>query len=170
MGSWDRTYGGGTDVSSYLGLCSATDNLTQSFRSFNLSYKETGLWGTYLVTERMKQEDVIWHMTYEWKRFCTEITNNELNRAKNTLITELMRRNEASNLTAHEIGNQVLNYGRRIPLDEMQSKILSINADKVRQVCNEYIWDRCPVVSAIGPIEQLDNYEILRGKTYWFRY
>jgi len=36
-------------------------------------------------------------------------------------------------------------------------------------VCTKYIYDQCPVVSAVGPVEQLDDYGILRGGMYWVR-
>jgi len=170
LGSWDGTYGGGADCSSYLGLCSATEGLTQAFRAFHESYAETGLWGVLCVAERMKLEDLVFHLTYEWKRFSQELTDNELKRAKNQLLTDIARDDDLPERVADVMGAQVLALGRRVPFDEWKARVLAVDARRVRDVCTEYVWDRCPTVSAIGPIEQLEDYEVLRGKLYWMRY
>ncbi|XP_054168438.1 cytochrome b-c1 complex subunit 1, mitochondrial-like [Oppia nitens] len=170
LGQWDRSFGGGTDVSSYLALCSSADHLTHSFRAFSHSFADTGLFGCYLVVERMKQEDVIWHLLYEWKRFCQEITENELIRAKNTILTQNARQEQHPVVCARNVGSQVLAFGRRVPFGEWRDHVLAVDARKVRDVLTEHVWDRCPVVAGFGPIEQLEDYEVLRGKFYWFRY
>lgn len=171
MGCWDRSHGGGSNSSSYIALASATDNLSHCYRSFNLSYKGTGLWGVYFASERMKLEDFSWHLQEEWRRLCTEVTDNELNRAKHLLMTNiLLQSSEGSTAIAEDIGKQILSYGKRLSLSEIEDKIWSINAQKVRDICSQYIWDRCPAVAAIGPVENLPLYEELRSKMFWFRY
>ena len=56
IGSWDRSHGGGSRLSSNLAHYSAEANLCHSFQSFNTCYKDTGLWGIYFVCEPMKCE------------------------------------------------------------------------------------------------------------------
>lgn len=36
-------------------------------------------------------------------------------------------------------------------------------------VCTKYIYDKCPAVSAVGPVEQLDDYGRLRDGMWWMR-
>ncbi len=170
IGSWDRSHGGGSNCSSYMALASATDNLSHSFQAFNLSYRETGLWGVYFVSERMKLQPFSWQLQTEWRRMCTELTDNELIRAKNLLMTNILLQSEGSTPIAEDIGRQILNYGKRFSLPEMEAKIASVTAKQVREVCSKYIWDRCPVVAAVGPVENLPLYEELRSKMYWIRY
>uniref|UniRef100_A0A672SIM2 Cytochrome b-c1 complex subunit 1, mitochondrial-like n=2 Tax=Sinocyclocheilus grahami TaxID=75366 RepID=A0A672SIM2_SINGR len=40
----------------------------------------------------------------------------------------------------------------------------------VRDVCSKYIYDKCPAVSAVGPIEQVPDYNRMRSAMYWLRF
>lgn len=53
IGAWDRSQGGGLNNSSKLALACTQDNLAHSFQSFNTCYKDTGLWGIYLVAQTL---------------------------------------------------------------------------------------------------------------------
>jgi hypothetical protein len=33
----------------------------------------------------------------------------------------------------------------------------------------KYIYDHCPVIAAVGPIENLTDYNNIRGAMYWLR-
>ncbi|CAG2104392.1 unnamed protein product, partial [Medioppia subpectinata] len=85
-----------------------------------------------LVVERMKQEDLLWHTTYEWKRYCMEITDNELNRGKNLLVTKIMRNNETPTAVANNTSAEVLTFGRRVPLGEWRDRVLGLKAARMR--------------------------------------
>ena len=45
---------------------------------------------------------------------------------------------------------QMLTYGRRIPLTELDYRIQQVDAKTVRDVCTRYIYDKCPVIIGIG--------------------
>ena len=66
-------------------------------------------------------------------------------------------------------GRQLLCYGRRLPPHELTHRIESITVKEVRDVCFKYIYDKCPVVAAVGPVEQLPDYNRLRSSMYWLR-
>ena len=170
VGQWDASFGGGTDVSAYLGRCSAVERLTHQYRALWLSYRETSLLGALMVCERMKLEDAVYHLTLEWKHVCAELTNNELARAKNTLLTAAARAREDPGQAALLNANSLLQSGAVESLAELEARVLAVNAKQVRAAAEKYLWDRCAVVSALGPVEQLEDYEVLRGKFYWFRY
>lgn len=53
IGAWERSQGGGVNNASRLARAAATDGLAHSFQSFNTCYKDTGLWGTYFVCDRL---------------------------------------------------------------------------------------------------------------------
>lgn len=65
-----------------------------------------------------------------------------------------------------DIGRQFLFYKRRIPLHELEKRIDSIDVDIVRKVAHKYIYDRCPVLAAVGPIETLPEYNQIRSLMY----
>lgn len=45
----------------------------------------------------------------------------------------------------------------------------NVNAQNVRDVAMKYIFDRCPAIAAVGPIENLPDYMRIRGSMYWLR-
>jgi hypothetical protein len=57
---------GGGNVAARLGQHSVRFNLCHSYQSFNTCYTDTGLWGTYIVTDRMRIEDAMCALQDEW--------------------------------------------------------------------------------------------------------
>lgn len=63
-----------------------------------------------------------------------------------------------------DIGRQILCYGRRIPLHELEARINNVTAKNIRDVCTKYFVNRSPAVAAVGPIEKLPEYEQIRSR------
>merc|ERR1719450_302593 len=170
VGSWDRSQGGGTNLASHLARqTAASDSMVCSFESFHTSYKDTGLWGIYFVCERMGCNDMTWCIQDEWKRLATSATNFEVERAKNALKTKILLQLDGSDSACEDIGRQVLAFGRRLPPHETISKIDAITADHIRDVVFKYIYDKCPVIAAVGPIENQTDYSNVRARMRWMR-
>jgi len=144
--------------------------LAHSFMSFNTCYTDTGLWGLYFVADKMKIEDTTYCLQKEWMRICTSITDHEVARAKNLLKTNILMQLDGSTPICEDIGRQMLTYGRRIPLPELDRRIEMIDAKMVREIASKYIYDRCPAVVGVGPIDQLQEYNRIRGAMYWLRF
>ena len=45
----------------------------------------------------------------------------------------------------------------------------AVDAEAVRAVLFKYVYDRCPVVAAVGPVEQVPDYNVIRNGMYWIR-
>ena len=45
---------------------------------------------------------------------------------------------------------QMLCYGRRIPLNELEARIDAVDTKTIKNVATKYIYDRCPAVAAVG--------------------
>jgi len=60
-------------------------------------------------------------------------------------------------------------YNRRIPLHELEQRIDAVSVGNVRDVAMKYIYDRCPAVAAVGPVENLPDYNRIRSSMYWLR-
>lgn len=169
VGAWDRSQGGGANNASYLARAASIENLCHSFQSFNTCYKDTGLWGIYFVSEPLQIEDMVYNIQTEWMKLCTSVTEAEVDRAKNLLKTNMLLQLDGTTPICEDIGRQILCYGRRIPIHELDARIESVTAKNVRDVCNKFIYDRCPVVAAVGPTEGLPDYTRLRAGMYWLR-
>ncbi|XP_075230029.1 ubiquinol-cytochrome c reductase core protein 1 [Lycorma delicatula] len=169
IGAWERSQGGGVNNASRLARAAATDGLAHSFQSFNTCYKDTGLWGTYFVCDRLTIDDMLFNIQEEWMRLCTQVTSSEVERAKNLLKTNMLLQLDGTTPVCEDIGRQILCYGRRIPLNELEARIDSVTPEQVRDVCTKYIYDQCPAVAAVGPVEQLPDYNRIRSSMYWLR-
>ncbi|XP_028933791.2 mitochondrial-processing peptidase subunit beta isoform X2 [Ornithorhynchus anatinus] len=169
IGNWDRSFGGGVNLSSRLAQITCHGNLCHSFQSFNTCYTDTGLWGLYMVCEPTTVADMLDCIQKEWIRLCTNVTENEVARAKNLLKTNMLLQLDGSTPICEDIGRQMLCYNRRIPIPELEARIEAIDAQNVRDVCTRYIYDKSPAIAAVGPIEQLPDYDRIRSGLVWLR-
>ena len=104
LGNWDRSMSGGGHVAARLGQQSVQYNLCHSYQSFNTCYTDTGLWGTYIVTDRMRIDDAMSAVQDEWCRIATACTDLEVTRAKNLLKTNLLLMLDGSTPICEDIG------------------------------------------------------------------
>jgi len=169
IGSWDRSMGGGSNSSSPLAAYCHDNGFAHSFQSFNTCYKDTGLWGIYFVSDKLNQDDMTFNIGHEWMRLCNSVTDFEVDRAKNLLKTNMLLQLDGTTPVCEDIGRQMLCYGRRMPQHELEARIDAVDAQLVKDTCYKYIYDRDPVVAAIGPIENLPDYNVLKSRLYWLR-
>ncbi|KAI4901461.1 hypothetical protein NFI96_014938 [Prochilodus magdalenae] len=170
IGSYDITFGGGKHLSSRLGSLAAELNLCHSYQAFHSTYSDTGLMGIYFVTDKHKIEDMMHWSQNAWMNLCTTVTDSDVARAKNALRASLVGQLNGTTLICDDIGRHILNYGRRIPLAEWDARIEAVTPKMLRDVCSKYIYDKCPAVTAVGPVEQLPDYNRVRSAMYWLRF
>ncbi|XP_015929632.2 mitochondrial-processing peptidase subunit beta [Parasteatoda tepidariorum] len=162
IGNWDRSHGSGGNIYSKLAHKVGSENLCHSFLSFNTCYKDTGLWGVYLVSDGKTLNDMIYSVQEEWNRLCTSVTEEEVSRAKNLLMTNSLLLLDGSTPIFEDVGRQILNYGRRIPIPEMEARIDGIDAKVVREVCTQFLKNKPLSIAAIGSVDELVDYETLQ--------
>lgn len=130
--------------------------------SFNTSYKDTGLWGIYLVTENTDRIDDLLRCTRnEWIRLATTVTAGEVERAKQQLKAGLLLGLDGSTAIAEDIGRQLLTSGTRMSPKQVEETVAKITVEDVRRVAREYLQDREAAVVAIGPVERMTEYSKL---------
>uniref|UniRef100_A0A668A3A1 Mitochondrial-processing peptidase subunit beta n=1 Tax=Myripristis murdjan TaxID=586833 RepID=A0A668A3A1_9TELE len=183
IGSYDITYGGGKDatyifacvaslqhLSSRLARLAVEENLCHSFQAFHSSYSDTGLLGIYFVTDKHHIDDMMHWSQNAWMNLCTTVTESDVARGKNALKASLVGQLNGTTPICDDIGRHILNYGRRIPLAEWDARIDAVTPRMVRDVCSKYIYDKCPAVAGVGPVEQLPDYNRMRSAMYWLRF
>lgn len=159
FGTWDRSLGGARNLYSRLAADVSEQGLAHNYMAFNTCYTDTGLWGAYMVCDRAKIGGMVEAVQREWLRFCNSVTDEEVERAKDILKTNILLQFDGSTQICEDIGRQMLTYGRRIPLPELDYRINVIDAKMLREICTKYIYDKKPVIAAIGPVAELPEYE-----------
>lgn len=170
LGSWDRSSMVGSSVMSRMCARAAEMPGTQKVSTFNTVYSDTSLFGVYYIAEPKGIDDVQWGLQYEITRTCFQVEEEQLERAKATLKTNLLLSLDDTSQIAEDIGRQVLCYGRRVPTAEMFARIDAVDEATIMRVSMEYLFDREMAVSSMGPVGYLPDYNWMRRRNYWTRY
>ncbi|KAL9115843.1 MAG: hypothetical protein Q9227_000211 [Pyrenula ochraceoflavens] len=164
VGNWDRAMGNAGLLGSKLSTFVNHHNLANSFMSFSTSYSDTGLWGIYLVTDNLTAVDDLVHFTLrEWTRLSVNVTEAETERAKAQLKASILLSLDGSTAIAEDIGRQIVTTGRRMDPNEIERVVGKITAKDVMDFASRKIWDRDMVISALGSIEGVMDYQRLRN-------
>lgn len=165
VGNWSKSQGGGKTLPSMLARKMNDLGQAQSYMAFNTCYKDTGLWGIYGVTDPANDMVRIFTMAMqaEWRRLFRAVSPGEVQRAKNMLKTMLLGQCDGTTAVCEDIGRQMLTYGRRIPLAEVDARIEAIDASVLKRVVGEYVYDRDPVIIGLGATEGMPDYILTKS-------
>ncbi|KAF2586435.1 hypothetical protein F2Q70_00037870 [Brassica cretica] len=112
--------------------------------------------------------DILQNSKFEEQRINRErdVILREMQELKSSLLLHM----DGTSPIAEDIGRQLLTYGRRIPTAELFARIDDVDASTVKRVANKYVYDKDIAISAIGPIQDLPDYNKFRRRTYFNRY
>lgn len=170
LGSWNRASASGRNIGARLARQISESDLAHSYMTFNTCYKDTGLFGLYIVAPDNKLDDVMYVALDNLVRLCHNVTDLEVERAKTQLKANLLMHLDSLPNVAEDIGRQMLTYGRRISNAEMFARIDAISTEDIKATANKVINDEDHALAAIGPIYELPDYNWIRRRSYWNRY
>ncbi|VFQ91972.1 unnamed protein product [Cuscuta campestris] len=156
--------------SSELAQRISINEIAENMMAFNTNYKDTGLFGVYASAKPDCLDDLAYSIMYELSKLCYRVSEADVTRARNQLKSSLMLHIDGTSPVAEDIGRQLLTYGRRIPFAELFARIDAVDSSTVKRVANRFIFDRDVAISAVGPIQNLPDYNWFRRRTYWLRY
>jgi len=164
VGNYDKAMGNAPHQGSKLSGFVHKHELANSFMSFSTSYSDTGLWGIYLVTDKIGQLDDLVHFAIrEWMRLCTNVSESEVERAKAQLKAAILLSLDGTTAISEDIGRQLVTTGRRMMPGEIERRIDAITEKEVMDFANRKLWDRDIAISAVGSIDALFDYQRLRN-------
>ncbi|MCP9265622.1 Mitochondrial-processing peptidase subunit beta [Dirofilaria immitis] len=110
IGQWDRTNAVGINAPSRLAQSLGLNARVQSFQAFNTCYKDTGLVGVYFVCEQSGARAVVDSITQQWTDLCDNITEEEVERGKRSLLTNMSLMLDGSTPICEDIGRTLGTY------------------------------------------------------------
>ena len=131
--------------------------LVYSIYTFSSNYKDGGLFGIYAGTGRSEIAELMPIICGEIKSICEKVTEDELARARAQLKSSTLMALESTSSRCEQAARQLQIYGRPIPISEVIEKIDAVHAESVIKVASR-IFNSRPTITAIGPIEKLENY------------
>ncbi len=87
----------------------------------------------------------------------TGITEAEVNRAKAQIKVGLLMALESSGARARQLANQILTYGRPLPIEEMIARIDNVTVESTRAAGAALLARARPAIAALGPGKGLEG-------------
>lgn len=121
-----------------------------------MAYSDCGLFGNYffgneVFTRQMNYCGVC--LPTIWAHYLNDV---EVIRGRNSMYNSLLR-TETPESVNREIGQNMLQHGRRVPRGEVAARVSHIDAYHIKQLANQWFYDAEPSWTNWGPIEQTSS-------------
>lgn len=137
--------------------------LVYSVFSFHSAFIDGGLFGLYAGTGGREVGELVPVVCDELAKLTRDITAEELERARAQVRASLLMSRERSSARAEQLAQQLLIYGREVPLAETLEKIAAVALEDLARVAGRILASR-PTVTAIGPLAQLESAERIAAR------
>lgn len=132
--------------------------LAYSIHSYCSCYSDCGLFGIYAGTGEEEITELMPVLADEVKRLVGSLEEGEVRRARNQLKAATLMSLESTGSRAEQLGEQMLVFGRPLPIDEIVARIDAVDMDAVRRVAGRIFTGR-PSLAAIGPLGRMMPYD-----------
>jgi len=140
------------------------------FNCFNLSYKDTGLFGYYIQCDEVAVEHAVGELMFGINLLSFSVTDEEVERAKRELKIKLFGGSGTASEACLANGQQMLQFGRGVPPAEMLLRIDALDSEEIKRVAYKYLNDADICATALGPLHGMPFYMDLRNQTRMHRY
>jgi len=130
--------------------------LVYSIYSFAGSLRDGGLFGIYAGTGENRLGELMPVVAGEIGKLARSVGDAEVARARAQLKAGTLMALESTSQRCEQLAQQLLVYGRPIPVPEIVAKIEEVDAAAVTRVMRRVAATR-PTIAAIGPIAKLES-------------
>lgn len=123
-------------------------------------YNNSGLVGIFATAESSHTEEMIAVLCREMEAVATEITLEELERAKAAAKSSVLMNLESRAVVCEDIGRQILTYGHRKPIDGFISEIEAITAADIKNAVQKLLKSP-PTLATLGDIGYVPPYDLV---------
>ncbi|WP_188260050.1 M16 family metallopeptidase [Azospirillum tabaci] len=137
--------------------------LVYSIYTFSGAYRDGGLFGVYAGTGEDEVAELVPVVCDELMRVTEDVTEEEVARAAAQLRAGTLMALESSMSRCEQLGQQLLVYGRPVPVEEIVEKIGAVDRESIVRVARRLRESR-PTVAALGPIGRLEEYDRIAAR------
>ena len=130
--------------------------LVYSIYSFVSAYADGGLFGIYAGTGAKEVEELIPVVCDELSKLSHDITEDEATRARSQLKASILMSRESSGSRAEQLAQQLIAYGRPLPVAEIVDKIEAVDVAALQNLAKQLAASR-PTLAALGPISRVED-------------
>ncbi|GLJ20078.1 hypothetical protein SUGI_0364390 [Cryptomeria japonica] len=132
----------------------------RSFCAFKSMYNDSGLFGIYATTGSDFVSQAVELATGELLAIAVpgQVTNVELNRAKNSTKSAVLMKLESRMVVTEDIGRQILTYGQRKPVEHLLNVLTEITLDDITSIAQKVISTPLTMV-AMGDVVNVPSYD-----------
>jgi predicted Zn-dependent peptidase len=131
--------------------------LCYTISAFHAPYSDTGMFGIYAGTDAGDVKELMKVVVDETAAAADGLDESEVNRAKAQIKVGLLMALESSGARARQLANQVLTYGRPLPIDELVGKVDAVSVESARAAGKALIARAKPAIAALGPSKGLEG-------------
>jgi predicted Zn-dependent peptidase len=131
--------------------------LCYTISAFHAPYADTGMFGIYAGTDAADVKELMNVAVAETAAAASSITEAEVVRAKAQIKVGLLMALESSGARARQLANQILVYGRPLPIEEMVARIDGVSVATTRAAGAALMARARPAIAALGPGEGLEG-------------
>ncbi len=137
--------------------------LVYSIYSFHSAFIDGGLFGLYAGTGAREVGELVPLVCDEVMKLGQGVTAEEVERARAQVRASLLMSRESTSSRAEQLAQQLLIYGRAVPLEEILGKIAAVTPEDVERVARRLL-SSAPTVTAIGPLARLESAERIAAR------
>ena len=124
--------------------------LVYSIYSFSHPFQDGGLFAVYAGTGEKEAEELVPVTVEELRKVRTDVTQDELDRAKAQFRASLLMSLESTGSRTEQLARQIQVHGRIIPVEETKAKIAAVTIAQVQEAA-EAAFRGPPTLAALGP-------------------
>ncbi len=131
--------------------------LAYSVYSFVSAYRDGGLFGIYAGTGEAEVVELVPVICDEIARLSQDIGEDEVERAKAQLRAGTLMGRESNSARCEQLAQQLLIFGRPMPVAEILDKIEAVDAGRLKQLAGGLTREP-PTFTALGPVGRVEDY------------
>ncbi|MFQ5774714.1 MAG: M16 family metallopeptidase [Kiloniellaceae bacterium] len=132
--------------------------LVYSIYSFVSAYRDGGLFGIYAGTGEHEVRELIPVVCDELAKLSRDVTEDEVARARVQLKASILMSLESTGSRCEDLAQQILTYGRPLPVSEIVGRIEAVDAGAVRRLARRLAAGR-PTLASLGPIGRVEAFD-----------